>query len=106
MRSRSFAARSTAFRWPRPRPASGALRGTTPGAGRHRRHRHGAANQAAAEADLVIGVRHPPAGLHHRLARAVRQSRRSRIAGLNVQPFDAAKHGALPLVADARRVLL
>ena len=28
-----------------------------------------------------------------------------RLVGLNVQPFDAAKHGALPLIADAREGL-
>jgi hypothetical protein len=31
-----------------------------------------AANAAAPQADLVVGRRHAPAGLHHRLAGAVR----------------------------------
>jgi len=57
-----------------------------------------AANQAAAAADLVLAV-------GTRLQDFTTGSRTlfsGRIIGLNVQPFDAGKHDALPLVADAR----
>ncbi len=60
-----------------------------------------AANKLAAEADVVLAV-------GTRLAdfttgsRALFQNPGCQIIGLNVQPFDAAKHAALPLVADAR----
>ena len=50
------------------------------------------------------GGRHAAAGLHHRLARRC-SAAGQRIVALNVQPFDAAKHAALPLVADAREGL-
>jgi 3D-(3,5/4)-trihydroxycyclohexane-1,2-dione acylhydrolase (decyclizing) len=59
-----------------------------------------AANALAAEADVVLAV-------GTRLAdfttgsRALFRGAGRRIIGLNVQPFDAAKHGAQPLVADA-----
>ncbi len=59
-----------------------------------------AANQLAAEADLVLAI-------GTRLqdfttgSRSVFTGPGVRIVGLNTQPFDAAKHGALPLVADA-----
>ena len=61
----------------------------------------GAANALAEEADVVIAV-------GTRLqdfttgSWALFKNRNRRIVGLNVQTFDAAKHNALPLVADAR----
>jgi 3D-(3,5/4)-trihydroxycyclohexane-1,2-dione acylhydrolase (decyclizing) len=57
-----------------------------------------AANRAAAAADVVLAV-------GTRLQDFTTGSRTlfgGRIIGLNVQPFDAGKHDALPLVADAR----
>ncbi|GHA36604.1 3D-(3,5/4)-trihydroxycyclohexane-1,2-dione acylhydrolase (decyclizing) [Devosia pacifica] len=60
-----------------------------------------ASNALAKEADLVLAV-------GTRLADfttgswALFQNEDLKIVGLNVQPFDAAKHNALPLVADAR----
>jgi len=57
-----------------------------------------AANRAAAEADVVLAV-------GTRLQDFTTGSRTlfsGRIINLNVQPFDAGKHAALPLVADAR----
>ncbi len=57
-----------------------------------------AANRAAASADLVLAV-------GTRLQDFTTGSRTlfaGRIIGLNVQQFDAGKHDALPLVADAR----
>jgi 3D-(3,5/4)-trihydroxycyclohexane-1,2-dione acylhydrolase (decyclizing) len=60
-----------------------------------------AANQMAAEADLILAV-------GTRLADfttgswALFKNPKRRLLGLNVQPFDAGKHWALPLVADAR----
>ena len=60
-----------------------------------------AANDLAAEADLVLAV-------GTRLqdfttgSWALFQDPELRLVGLNTQPFDATKHGALPLVADAR----
>ncbi len=60
-----------------------------------------AANRAAASADVVLAV-------GTRLQDFTTGSRtlfRGRIIGLNVQPFDAGKHDALPLVADAREGL-
>ena len=61
----------------------------------------GAANDLAEEADVILAV-------GTRLADfttgswALFQNPARRMIGLNVQPFDAAKHSALPLVADAR----
>lgn len=60
-----------------------------------------AANQAAAEADLVIA-------LGTRLQDFTTGSRaliRGRLIQVNVAPFDAHKHGAVPVVADARIAL-
>jgi 3D-(3,5/4)-trihydroxycyclohexane-1,2-dione acylhydrolase (decyclizing) len=63
-----------------------------------------AANMLAAEADFVLAV-------GTRLAdfttgsRALFANPRLTLVQLNVGAFDAAKHGALPLVADARRGL-
>ncbi|MDE2516095.1 MAG: 3D-(3,5/4)-trihydroxycyclohexane-1,2-dione acylhydrolase (decyclizing) [Rhodospirillales bacterium] len=58
-----------------------------------------AANALAGEADLVLAI-------GTRLADFTTASRSlfggARLIALNVQSFDAAKHGALPLVADAR----
>jgi 3D-(3,5/4)-trihydroxycyclohexane-1,2-dione acylhydrolase (decyclizing) len=63
-----------------------------------------AANQLAAEADLVlaIGTR---LGDFATGSRALFQAPGVALVGLNVAPFDARKHGGLPLVADARRGL-
>jgi len=63
-----------------------------------------AANALGAEADVILAV-------GTRLSdfttgsRALFQNPDLALLGLNVTPFDAAKHGALPLVADARRGL-
>jgi 3D-(3,5/4)-trihydroxycyclohexane-1,2-dione acylhydrolase (decyclizing) len=63
-----------------------------------------AANTLAAEADVIMAV-------GTRLSdfttgsRALFQHPDLTLIGLNVVPFDAAKHGALPLVADVRRGL-
>jgi 3D-(3,5/4)-trihydroxycyclohexane-1,2-dione acylhydrolase (decyclizing) len=60
-----------------------------------------AANQAARAADVVLAV-------GTRLQDFTTGSRtlfRGRLISLNVQPFDAGKHDALPLVADAREGL-
>ncbi|WP_306228097.1 3D-(3,5/4)-trihydroxycyclohexane-1,2-dione acylhydrolase (decyclizing) [Bosea beijingensis] len=65
----------------------------------------GAANRLAAEADLVLAV-------GTRLqdfttgSWALFGAAQKTIIGLNVQPFDAGKHRALPLVADAREGLV
>ncbi|HXW29885.1 MAG TPA: 3D-(3,5/4)-trihydroxycyclohexane-1,2-dione acylhydrolase (decyclizing) [Xanthobacteraceae bacterium] len=59
-----------------------------------------AANVLAQEADVILAV-------GTRLqdfttgSWALFQNNRKAIIGLNTQPFDAAKHGALPLIADA-----
>jgi len=62
-----------------------------------------AANALAREADLVLAV-------GTRLQDFTTGSRAllpggSRLIQLNIQPFDAGKHGAVPLVGDARTVL-
>lgn len=61
-----------------------------------------AANAAAARADLVVGI-------GTRLADFTTGSRSlfadARVAQINVQAFDAHKHGALAVVGDARTVL-
>ncbi|MBN9070313.1 MAG: 3D-(3,5/4)-trihydroxycyclohexane-1,2-dione acylhydrolase (decyclizing) [Rhizobiales bacterium] len=63
-----------------------------------------AANRLAEEADLILAV-------GTRLqdfttgSWALFKNGGKKIVGLNVQPFDAAKHRALPLVADAREGL-
>ncbi|MBI4046057.1 MAG: 3D-(3,5/4)-trihydroxycyclohexane-1,2-dione acylhydrolase (decyclizing) [Devosia nanyangense] len=63
-----------------------------------------AANQLAEEADLVLAV-------GTRLqdfttgSWALFRNENLEIVGLNVQPFDAGKHGAMPLVGDARTTL-
>ncbi|HEV8676583.1 MAG TPA: 3D-(3,5/4)-trihydroxycyclohexane-1,2-dione acylhydrolase (decyclizing) [Methylomirabilota bacterium] len=63
-----------------------------------------AANALAAEADVVlaIGTR---LGDFATGSRALFQNPELTCIGLNVAAFDAGKHGALPLVADARRGL-
>ena len=61
-----------------------------------------AANRAAAAADVILAV-------GTRLQDFTSGSRallHGRLIGLNAQPFDAGKHDALPLVADAREGLL
>ena len=63
-----------------------------------------AANALAADADLVLAVGTRladfPTG-----SRALFQGPNLTLVALNVAPHDAGKHGALPLVADARRGL-
>ena len=66
-----------------------------------RRHRHVGRQRTRRGGRSRAGRRHATAGLHHRLLGAVQDPGR-RIVGLNVQPFDAGKHPALSLVADAR----
>jgi 3D-(3,5/4)-trihydroxycyclohexane-1,2-dione acylhydrolase (decyclizing) len=63
-----------------------------------------AANALAAEADVVLAVGTRLADFTTGSGTLFRAPGRCLI-GLNVQPFDAAKHGALPLVADAREGL-
>jgi 3D-(3,5/4)-trihydroxycyclohexane-1,2-dione acylhydrolase (decyclizing) len=60
-----------------------------------------AANALAAEADVVLAVGTRLQDFTTGSWALFRNPER-RIVGLNVQPFDAGKHGALPLVADAR----
>lgn len=64
----------------------------------------GSANQAARDADLVVGV-----GTRFQDfttgSWSLFQNPRRRLVSINVQPYDTAKHGALPLVADARVAL-
>ncbi len=61
----------------------------------------GAANARAEEADIVLGVGTRFADFTTG-SWALFQNPERRFIGLNVQPFDAAKHRALPLVSDAR----
>ena len=63
-----------------------------------------AANRAAAEADLVVGV---GARLQDFTtgSRALFANPAARLAQINVTAFDAAKHGALAVVGDAGAVL-
>ncbi len=61
----------------------------------------GAANALAAEADVVLAV---GTGLQDFTTGswALFRNPDTKIVGLNVQSFDAGKHGALPLVCDAK----
>jgi 3D-(3,5/4)-trihydroxycyclohexane-1,2-dione acylhydrolase (decyclizing) len=61
-----------------------------------------AANTLAAEADVIVAV---GTRLQDFTTGSSTLFRASRIVALNVQPFDAHKHGAIPLVADAREGL-
>ncbi len=61
----------------------------------------GAANSMAGRADLILAVGTRLADFTTGSWALFRNPHR-RIIGLNVQPFDAGKHAALPLVADAR----
>ena len=63
-----------------------------------------AANALAADADLILAVGTRLQDFTTGSATLFR-SRGHRLIGLNVQPFDAWKHGALPLIADAREGL-
>ena len=58
-----------------------------------------AANALAGEADVVLAV---GTRLQDFTTGSWGLLGRARMIGLNVQPYDAGKHGALPLVADAR----
>ena len=60
-----------------------------------------AANALAAEADLILAVGTRLQDFTTGSWALFKEPSR-RIVGLNVQPFDAAKHSSLPLVADAR----
>jgi len=64
-----------------------------------------AANALAAEADVVLAVG-TRLGDFTTGSRALFQHPAFTLVTLNIAPHDAAKHGALPLVADARRGLL
>ena len=97
-----FAAAARHLRSARRRPASRACRTTiTANLGAIGVTGTGAANALAEEADVVLAV-------GTRLqdfttgSWALFKNPDRRIVGLNVQAFDAAKHNALPLVADAR----
>jgi 3D-(3,5/4)-trihydroxycyclohexane-1,2-dione acylhydrolase (decyclizing) len=63
-----------------------------------------AANHLAAQADLVLAVG-TRLGDFTTGSRALFRDPGRRLIGLNVQPFDAGKHLARPLVADAREGL-
>ncbi|HEY2275601.1 MAG TPA: 3D-(3,5/4)-trihydroxycyclohexane-1,2-dione acylhydrolase (decyclizing) [Steroidobacteraceae bacterium] len=63
-----------------------------------------AANTLAAEADVIVAVGTRLQDFTTGSA-TLFAARGRRIVALNVQPFDAAKHDALPLVADAREGL-
>jgi 3D-(3,5/4)-trihydroxycyclohexane-1,2-dione acylhydrolase (decyclizing) len=63
-----------------------------------------AANSLAADADVILAVGTRLQDFTTGSATLFR-SRGRRIVALNVQPFDAHKHGALPLIADAREGL-
>ncbi len=62
-----------------------------------------AANTLAREADLILARRHATAGLHHRQPGAAARCRQAGPAQHHA--FDSGKHGAVPLVGDARRTL-
>jgi len=64
----------------------------------------GAANALAADADVILAVGTRLQDFTTGSATLFR-SPEHRLIGLNVQPFDAWKHGALPLIADAREGL-
>ena len=71
--------------------------------GRDRRHRHRAPpTRWPRDADVDPRGRHAAAGFHHRLVGAVPEPRPPHHRRSTSQPFDAGKHGALPLVGDAR----
>ena len=63
-----------------------------------------AANALAADADVILAVGTRLQDFTTGSATLFR-SPGHRLIGLNVQPFDASKHGALPLIADAREGL-
>src|SRR5271166_118106 len=64
----------------------------------------GAANGLAAEADVIVGVGTRYADFTTG-SWAVFKNPDRRFIGVNVQPFDATKHRALPVVGDARAAL-
>ena len=72
---------------------------------RHRRYRHRGGQRAGRRRRRGAGGGHPAAGLHHRLGDAVSSRRGSGSWRSTCSRFDAGKHGALPLVADAREGL-
>jgi 3D-(3,5/4)-trihydroxycyclohexane-1,2-dione acylhydrolase (decyclizing) len=63
-----------------------------------------AANRLAEEADLVLAVGTRLTDFTT-ASRTLFRNPALRLVGLNVAPFDAAKHGALPLPGDARATL-
>lgn len=63
-----------------------------------------AANKAAAEADLIIGIGTRLADFTTGSRRLIHGTGRDLIQ-VNITPFDAHKHGAEPVVGDAGRVL-
>ena len=72
---------------------------------RHRRHRLGATNLWAEEADVVIGVLGPASRTSPPAPGRCSRARRMRVS-INVTPFDTHRHNALPLVADATKLAL
>jgi 3D-(3,5/4)-trihydroxycyclohexane-1,2-dione acylhydrolase (decyclizing) len=64
----------------------------------------GAANALAAQADVIVGVGTRFADFTTG-SWALFKNPHRRFIGLNVQPFDAVKHRALPVVGDARTAL-
>jgi 3D-(3,5/4)-trihydroxycyclohexane-1,2-dione acylhydrolase (decyclizing) len=64
----------------------------------------GAANALAAEADVILGVGTRFADFTTG-SWALFENPERQLIGINVQPFDATKHRALPVVGDARAAL-
>ncbi len=63
-----------------------------------------AANALAAEADVVVAVG-TRLGDFTTASRSIFENENAKLIQLNVQAFDSVKHGALPLVGDAKRGL-
>ena len=102
--ARRASPRRTAFRSPRRRPARARFADDHPlnmGAigvtGTERRQRARGRGRRGARR------RHAAAGFHHRLLGAVPATRTRRSSASTCSRFDAGKHGALPLVGDAKR---
>ena len=63
-----------------------------------------AANQAAAQADFILTIGTRLADFTT-ASKTLFQNTAVRFAGINVNAYDAHKHGALPLVGDARSII-
>ena len=100
--SAAFCGGAQPFPWRRPRRANRrfptTIRSTSARSGSPARARP---TRVAAEADVRARGGHAAAGLHHRIVGSVRNTPICGSSALNVAAFDAGKHGALPLVADA-----